>query len=106
MREAVLFRPRARDDLESHALWVGRNSGERAMDFLDAVELTLKQLLIRLELGASRDWLSPHCTGIRFRWLGSFPFHFIFYRPADRGFEVIRILHATRDIGPLPPRKH
>ena len=37
MRKGILFRPRARDDLDSHALWTGRESEEEAQAFMDAV---------------------------------------------------------------------
>ena len=99
MTETILFRPRARDDLEAHAIWIARKSGERALAFLDAVEQTLQQLLVYPEIGTSRDWLSPHCRGLRFRPLRSFPHHLIFYRPVESSIEVVRILHTARDIG-------
>ena len=101
MTEAILFRPRARDDLEAHALWIARESRERALAFLNAVEHTLQQLLVYPELGTSREWLSPHCRDLRFRLLTSFPNHLIFYRPVESGIEVVRILHTARDIGLL-----
>ncbi len=101
MTEAILFRPQARDDLEAHALWIARESRERALAFLDAVEQTLQQLLVYPEPGTSREWLSPHCRDLRFRLLRSFPHHLIFYRPVESGIEVVRILHSARDIGLL-----
>ena len=101
MTEVILFRPRARDDLEAHALWIARESGERALAFLEAVEQTLQQLLVYPELGTSRDWLLPHCRDLRFRPLRNFPHHLIFYRPVVNGIEVVRILHTARDIGLL-----
>ncbi len=101
MNVAVLFRPRAREDLEAHALWIARESSERALAFLEAVESSLQHLSAFPELGTSRDWLAPHCRGIRFFPVRGFPRYLLFYRPVADGLEVIRILHAARDIGAI-----
>ncbi len=99
MNDKILFRPRARDDLEAHARWIARMSIERASTFLDRCEQTLHHLLDFPELGASRGWLTPPCQGLRFHPVSGSPNHLIFYRTLETGLEVVRILHTARDIG-------
>jgi toxin ParE1/3/4 len=53
------------------------------------------------ELGIVREYDDPALLGVRMWRVTGFPNHLIFYRPIERGIEVVRVLHARRDIESL-----
>ena len=53
------------------------------------------------ELGAARSFANPKLAGLRMWPIKGFEKQLVFYRPVKEGIEVIRVLHAARDIGPL-----
>ena len=88
----ALFTPKARRDILEIEDYIAVRSEPAADDFLDALDekcqlLTMNPAMgrIRLELGESTR---------------SFPCgrYVIFYRPIDGGIEVLRVLHAARDL--------
>lgn len=92
---AVLRTPEARLDLVDAALYIAEDDPAAADRFLDAIAKTMQRLARHPLLGRTRPELAP---GLR-----SFPHrqYVIFYRPIDRGIEVVRVLHGSRDIFPL-----
>lgn len=48
-------------------------------------------------------WLSrnPRLAGLRVSRIEGFGAHLIFYRPSDAGIEILRVLHASRDLGSI-----
>lgn len=50
------------------------------------------------EIGAARDFGPGRLEGLRMWSIPDFPNHLIFYRVAESGVEIVRILHAARDI--------
>jgi toxin ParE1/3/4 len=50
-------------------------------------------------LGAPRSF--RHLQNVRMWRVGGFERHLIFYRPTADGIEVLRVLHASRDLAPL-----
>ncbi len=85
-RSLVEKRPRAIRDL-------------LALRFLDAAEASFEHLAAMPELGVARDYRDPRLSGVRMWPIGRFENYLIFYRPAARGVEIVRVLHAKRDIG-------
>ena len=47
---------------------------------------------------SARSPARPIMAGVRSWGIRGFPNHLIFYRPTDDRIEVIRVLHAARDI--------
>lgn len=68
------------------------------MRFLEAVDLAFEQLLRMPEIGASRAWLNPRLPALRMWPIPDFPNHLIWYQPTAEGIEVVRVLHAARDV--------
>ena len=87
--------PQARDDLIDIWVFVAERSQSAADRLMDAVREKCQLLAESPELGRSRDELAPS--------LRSFPVgkYTIFYRPAEDGIEVIRVLSSYRDIDAL-----
>ena len=49
-------------------------------------------------MGERHESPHPRFAGLRVWRIQGFPNHLIFYRPIDGGIEVVRVLHAARDI--------
>ncbi|PVM93958.1 type II toxin-antitoxin system RelE/ParE family toxin [Caulobacter endophyticus] len=90
----LAFRPLARKDLRdiwnySHDRW----GAKRADDYASGLNKLLKRLAAGPSLGEAcghvRDGYRRHPSGS----------HMIYYRLADRGIEVVRILHQQMDPG-------
>lgn len=97
----VFIRPRARQDLVEQALYIAEASPEAADRFVDAIENSLATLADMPEMGAPRDFNNVVLLGIRMWPVKGFEKHLIFYRPVEGGIEVIRVLHAARDLESL-----
>ena len=91
----VLRRPQADADLLEIALYIAQDEVEASDRFIDAVHEKLDLLATIPEAGRARDELAP---GLR-----SFPAgnYIIFYQPVEGGIDVVRVLHAARDIPSL-----
>jgi toxin ParE1/3/4 len=74
---------------------------EIAFRFLDAAETTFRDLATMPEMGAPRLYKDPALAGVRMWRVAGFSSLLIFYRPLPTGIEVIRVLHAKRDIEEL-----
>ena len=91
----VRHTPQARDDLIDIWVFVAKGSQPAADRLMDTVREKCQLLAESPELGQSREELAPS--------LRSFPVgkYIIFYRPAENGIEVIRVLSSYRDIDSL-----
>lgn len=49
-------------------------------------------------MGVARKYFDPVLAGVRVLPIAGFVNYLIFYRPAENGIEIIRVLHAKRDI--------
>lgn len=83
-------------DLDEHLVFLARQSHGLANRFLDAFEQTVRRLAETPDRGF--PWES---TEIRVWSVRGFGNHLVFYRLIDDGIEIIRVLHAARDIGSL-----
>ena len=96
MSRRVTRQPRARRDIVEQADFIGRDNPEAAERFLEAVERAERLLGDMPDMGAPRSF--PGLSGIRMWRVRGFERHLIFYRVLDDGVEVLRVLHASRDI--------
>ena len=53
------------------------------------------------EMGVAREYFDPALAGVRMLRIAGFDNYLIFYRPAENGIEIIRVLHAKRNIDSL-----
>lgn len=96
-------RPQAIVDLANIAIYLAEESGSDgiAFRFLDAAEASFESLAVMSEMGTARTYNDPALVGVRMWRVAGFPNHLIFYRPIKSGIEVIRVLHAKRDLEAL-----
>ena len=85
----------AKSDLQEIWLYIAQDSPDVADKFVRFLVSRFPLLASMPEMGRSRDDLASH--------LRSFPVksYVIFYRPADIGVEIVRVLHGARDFPPL-----
>ena len=99
-RKLVSARPQAIQDLADIAVYLAEESGNEdlAFRFLDAAGEGLEHLAEMPGLGVTREYNNPDLAGVRMWRVPGFPSHLIFYRDVESCIEVIRVLHAKRDI--------
>ena len=97
MRRA-LRRPKALLDIAEQTLWLAERSPEAARRFRAEVERTVGLLADTPGMGAPRPYRDPALAGLRMHPVRGFPEHLVFYLPLPDGIEVVRVLHAKRDI--------
>jgi toxin ParE1/3/4 len=97
----IVERPRARQELEDIAAYIGAARPSAAERFLDAAEQAFT--LLSQNPGMGRAWASssPRLQGVRSWTLPRFKRYRIFYRPIEDGIEVLHVFHAARDIETL-----
>lgn len=100
MSRRITRRPRAHRDIIEHALYLAEQSeAALAERFLRALERTLASLVDLPEMGSPRLFHHPKLKGVRIMPVQGFDHHLIFYRPTRSGIAIIRVLHASRDLG-------
>lgn len=96
--ERVVFRPRARQDLLDHALWLGEADPRTAERFLHAAEGAFVRLQEHPQIGSPRILAHPQLRELRMWPIPGFERILIFYLAQSSQVEVVRVLHAARDI--------
>jgi toxin ParE1/3/4 len=91
--------PAADRDLDDHATYLWREAGiETALRFYDGAAATFESLARTPGIGAPWDSPNPGLAGMRVLRVRGFKHHLVFYRPGERGIEIVRVVHAARDI--------
>lgn len=91
------WRPKAWDDIEGHAIFVG-DAGQK---FLDRVEYTVKLLCDQPGLGGVFETTNTKLIEIRAKLITDFPRYVIFYRPHFGEVEIVRVLGGGQDMHAL-----
>lgn len=89
----VTFSPAAATDLMDIAMFIAQDNPKRALTFVDELEGKCDALGGAPGIGTSRPELGE---GTRMLPHGRY---LIFYREADKGLRIERIMHGSRDIG-------
>lgn len=103
-RRRVALRPRADLDIDQQFEYLAIEAGtQTARRFLAGVRATLERLAADPEIGSPRRFSGSALAGLRIWPVRGFRRHLLFYRPLvdDEGIEVVRLLHAARDIESL-----
>ena len=85
-------------DLDELATYIQHDSPDAAIRFLAAAEASFILLATSPELGQRQEFHRPELAELRVWQVQGFENFLIFYRPLERGVEVVRVLHAARDI--------
>jgi toxin ParE1/3/4 len=91
----VLRTSQANLDLVEIAFYIAQENPNAADHWLDVIGEKCELLSQMPELGRKRPDLAPELRSFR---AGNY---IIFYRPIPEGIQVIRVLHAARDIPAL-----
>jgi len=91
--------PLAREDVRSIYRYVASDNPAAARRLRAGFREKFRLLADQPLLGEGRDDLAPN---LRMLTLGNY---IILYRPTDRSIDVVRVLHAARDIAALWPRQ-
>ena len=95
------FRRKATDDVDDALSFdVAEAEADVATGFVDELERTIRQLELHPELGSLRFAFDLDLPGLRSLRLDGFP-HLIFYLVRADRLDVLRVLHASRDV-PAP----
>lgn len=101
MTKRIVRPPVVELDLAQIADFIGQQSPEAGLRFLTAAEEAFQKLAAMPEMGSLCVSPNPRLAGLRVWPIAGFPNHLVFYRPAANGIEVVRVLHAARDIESL-----
>jgi toxin ParE1/3/4 len=98
MTRRVIRRSAAKQDVVDLGAYLARDSWAVARRFRDSIKETLQFLLAVPEMGSPWEKTAPKYPGLRWWPVKGFPNHVIFYRPISQGIEVLRVLHASRNL--------
>src|SRR5262245_24511888 len=101
----IVERPRARQELEDIAVFIGTDRPSAARRFLAAARKLYEMLAGLPEMGARWEPEDPRFEGLRHFPVPRFPNYIVFYRPVADGVEILHVLHGARDLGPLLERE-
>lgn len=94
----IVRRPKAADDVESHATFIAEGSIDAALRFLERAEQTIKGLALFPASGAPFPSSVPELAGMRTKLVKDFPNHVVFYIEHDESIEVVRVLRGGQDM--------
>jgi len=91
--------PAADRDLDDQAAYLATQASlDTALRFYDAASFTFAKLAGMPGIGERWPSANPRLAGLRVWRIEHFEKHLIFYRPVDDGIEIVRIIHAARDL--------
>jgi toxin ParE1/3/4 len=89
----------AYEDITDIAAYLLVNASRDVMyRFLTATLSAYKRIAEMPESGSPRSYEGPDYRNLRMWLVPGFPNHLIFYRIRDARIEIVRVLHAARDI--------
>ena len=91
----LFFSPASRRDLLQILDYIAQDNPQAATRFVDQIEQKCHSLAESPDMGFPRNELLPQ---LRVWPVGNY---LVFYRPADDGIEVVRVVHGARDIPKL-----
>lgn len=91
--------PAADRDADDIGEYILRDSIEQAARFYDALDATYRHISLRPH--AWRPLMSlnnPRTDGLRYRPVLGFPNHLVLFRVVDEFVDIVRVIHAARDL--------
>ena len=101
MSLTLFTRFQAKSDIVALADHIAQDSMESAEAFITAVEATFQLLAEMPGVGSTREYRDPALVGLRMWPVQGFGRYLIFYREVSSRLEVVRVLHAARNIAQL-----
>ena len=102
MERRVTVRPLADRDLDEQAAYLAEHGSlDLALKFYRAASKTFRLLASQPEMGSAARYRSPALMGMRMFPIKGFSKYLAFYRPLADRVEIVRVLHAARDLETL-----
>lgn len=98
---AIVRRPLAEVDIVEAALYIAANNRSAARRFVQAVQATSLQIVAYPGSGVLVPAADARLQGCRSWAVAGFENWRIYYRETPDGVEVVRVLHAARDLDSL-----
>ena len=98
MTPRARVRPAAKTDLRRDFRHLADRNVDSAIRFLASAREAFDFLARTPLSGRERLFRDPRLRGVRFFPIRGFENWLIFYRPLERGVEVLRVLHGARDL--------
>ncbi len=93
--------PEAREDLDQIHAFISEDNLAAADRVLEAALATFADLAGMPGMGRRRTFKSSALSDLRSFRVSGFRNYLIFYRPRAGGVEIVRVLHAARDLDAL-----
>jgi toxin ParE1/3/4 len=94
----LALKPQADRDINNHFEYIARDNLEAAIRFYEATFRTFEALQTNPHIGPAREFENPQLKDIRIWLVKDFEKYLIFYRAKNELVEILRVLHAARDI--------
>jgi toxin ParE1/3/4 len=101
MTRRIVIRPKASLDLDEQFAYIAENNFNAALSFFDATRQTFSQLAQLPSIGGVYNAKNPRLAGLRKWGVRGFEKHLIFYLEGDEYIEIVRLIHAARDISQI-----
>jgi toxin ParE1/3/4 len=98
MKWRLALKPQADRDINNHFAYIAKDNFEAAIRYYEAAFRAFDVLLTNPHIGPARDFENPQLKNIRIWLVKDFEKYLIFYRATDGLVEILRVLHASRDI--------
>lgn len=98
MKWRLALKPQADRDINNQFEYIAKDNLEAAIRFYEAAFSTFDVLLTNPNIGPARDFENPQLKDIRIWLVKGFEKYLVFYRATDGLVEILRVLHASRDI--------
>jgi toxin ParE1/3/4 len=98
MSRVIRKLPDARRDLVEIADYLAPDDLAPADRFLEAADQTFEFLASMSEIGSQWESENPALAGLRVWPVRGFKKYLVFYRSTADSIEIVRVLHASRDI--------
>ncbi|MBE9229106.1 type II toxin-antitoxin system RelE/ParE family toxin [Phormidium sp. LEGE 05292] len=98
MTKRIFITPKASQDIDKIFAYIAQNNSDAALRFFDAVRQTLARLAQMSGMGRLYPVNNPRLEGLRKWSVKAFENYLIFYLIFEEYIEIVRILHAVRDI--------
>jgi toxin ParE1/3/4 len=98
MTKSIVITPRASQDLDDHYAYIAQNNSDAALRFFDATRQTFVKLAQMSGMGSFYPVKNSRLDGLRRLPIKGFENYLIFYLAFVDYLEVVRILHAARDL--------
>lgn len=98
MKWRLALKPQADRDINNQFEYIAKDNLEAAIRFYEAAFRSFNVLLTNPNIGPGREFDNPELRDVRIWLVKDFEKYLIFYRATDDLVEILRVLHASRDI--------